>query len=281
VLPTINGRITIDGYSQPTSTKNTSAGAFNAKLCVVLKPASGTLGIAFTVPANSFGSLTLSDLGIGGFNQPIKIQGGQSSVISGNQFGGNSGAVQLPVASINAVSFGSGASGTVIIGGPSLADRNLIGGAAFAGIDMQVADTSSFTTCTISNNLIGLAADGASPLGNGLGINNTGTRCEIAENRIAGNSITNLWLNGSNLNTVRRNRIGITSNNGGFFSNTVGILVTGSNNIIGASGNGTGIDANTVRFNGGGGVIIRSNAATGNSVRVPVAPVGALIRASN
>jgi hypothetical protein len=266
-LPAITGNMTIDGYTQPGSTKNTSAAAFNAQLCVMLKPTAGTLGSAFTVPSGSAGGLTLRGLGIGGFGQPVRILGGQGSVIAGNQFGGTANGIALPGAGLNAITIGASATGDLIVGGINVADRNVIGGAAFSGINNQANGASASTSCQVINNLIGLAPSGNSALANSFGVNISGSGCEIVGNRIAGNSITNLWLNGSNGNIVQRNRIGVTALNTGFDDNVTGILVTGSNNIIGASGNGGAISGNTVRFNIAGGVVIRGAGVSGNSVK--------------
>ncbi|MEO8461427.1 MAG: choice-of-anchor Q domain-containing protein, partial [Dokdonella sp.] len=268
ILPTIVGRMTIDGSTQPTSTVNTDPTAFNANLCIVIKPASGTLSSGFTVPANSFASLSLRGLAIGGFSQPVRILGGQGSLIAGNQFGGNAGAIALPGADFNAITIGSNASGALSIGGIALGDRNVIGDAANSGIDNSSNATTSFTTCQIVNNLIGLARDGHTQLANAFGINNAGSGCQIVGNRIAGNTITNVWLNGlgSTGNVIQQNFVGVTNINGGFFNSANGILVTGQGNIIGASGNGGSIAGNTVRFNGAGGIVVKGDSALGNSV---------------
>ena len=265
VLPTITSRVTIDGYTQPLSTKNTSADAFNANLCVIVKPASGTLNNAFTVPPDSFASLVLRGLGIGGFSQPVRILGGQNSQISGNQFGGTATGVVLPGASFNAITFAAGASGNIIVGGNALGDRNVIGLANFSGIDSETAVTSSFTTCQIVNNIVGLAPDGISPLPNNVGILVGGTGCYVVGNRLAGNIANNLWIQGDH-NVIQQNSVGFNIQNQGFASLTTGIRITGSNNVIGASGNGGSISANTVRFGVIGGVVVKGDGAVGNSI---------------
>ncbi len=258
LLPNINARMSIDGYSQPLSTANTSANGFNAKLCVLIKPASGTLASLLTVPANSFGSLTLRGLGIGGFGQPVRLLGGQNSVVAGNQFGGSQGGVALPSAGLNAISVGSSASG-VLVGGINLLDRNFINGAGVSGIDNAATSTAA-GSCQIVGNVISF---------NNFGINNTGTGCQIVGNRIYGNSTSNLWLNASNNNIVQRNVIGPDFSGLAVSGNTaVGILLSGttSGNVIGAGGQGGSFTANTVRFNNGGGVVVRGDAALNNSI---------------
>jgi trimeric autotransporter adhesin len=261
VLPNIDGRMTIDGTSQTGSINNTSANGFNAKLCVLIKPAAGTLATGFTVPANSFGSLTLRGVGLGGFGQAVRLLGGQSNVVSGNQIGGTQSGVALPSAGLNAISVGSSSSGQFLIGGINLADRNFINGAGTSGLDTAFMATTSFSTCQIVNNVI---------TNNNFGINNTGAGCQIVGNYLYGNSITNLWLNGSSNNIVQRNIIGPNFSNQTVTGNSVvGILLSGTanGNVIGAGGQGGIYGANTLRFNNGGGVIVRGDSAVNNSIK--------------
>jgi trimeric autotransporter adhesin len=261
LLPNIDGRMTIDGTSQTGSITNTSPNGFNAKLCVLIKPAAGTLGAGFTVPANSFGSLTLRGVGLGGFGQAVRLLGGQSNVISGNQIGGSQSGVALPSAGLNAITVGSSSSGQFLIGGINLADRNFINGAGTSGLDTAFMATTSFSTCQIVNNVI---------TNNNFGINNTGAGCQIVGNYLYGNAITNLWLNASNNNIVQRNIIGPNFSNQTVTGNSVaGILLSGtaSGNVIGAGGQGGIYGANTLRFNNGGGVVVRGDGAINNSVK--------------
>jgi hypothetical protein len=213
-------------------------------------------------------SLRLSGLGLGGFGQPLLILGGQDHQIVGNQFGGLANGVSLPGAGLSAINFGVNAgNGSLIIGGINAADRNVIGGASNNGIDIQSGVQSTTDKCQIVNNLIGLTPNGQGQLANNFGINVSGSGCSIVRNRIAGNSIDNIWINGnSSGNVVQQNQIGFTSQGNGFFNNAIGILVTGSDNIIGASGNGGAITANTVRYMGAGGIVIQGNSAVGNSI---------------
>lgn len=262
-LPNITQATTINGQTQPGSTLNSDPFAFNATLCVLLKPASGTLTKAFEVPAKSAGRLTLRGLGIGGFGQPIRLMGGHDNVISGNQFGGTVNGISLPGAGLNTITIGPGAVDTLIGGASGQEERNVIGGASISGIDIdpQVSFVGG-KGCRIYNNLIGLAPNGQTKLANTFGINNSGSGCVIKFNRIAGNTGANLWLNGGSDNIVEANNIGITTQNQGVSNSAIGILVTGSDNFIGAPGGG----GNTIRFNNAGGVVIRGSAATGNSV---------------
>ncbi|MEO5558318.1 MAG: choice-of-anchor Q domain-containing protein [Dokdonella sp.] len=265
VLPQITGSVTIDGYTQEGSTLNTSPGAFNANLCVIVKAASSALPYGFWVPANSAGSVVLRGLAVGGFSQPVHILSGQGSQIIGNQFGGTSHGVDLLGAGLSAIVFGAGATGHILVGGSALGDRNVIGGASGNGIDSQVDATATDTSCQIVNNLIGLAPNGVSTLPNNFGINVTGSGCQIVGNRIAGNTITNLWLQGG-YNLVQQNLIGLNVQDSGFTNNATGILVTGSGNTIGADAQGGSFSANTVRFNVAGGVVVKGDGALINAI---------------
>jgi hypothetical protein len=69
---------------------NNDNDAFNANLCVVIKPASGTLATGLRVTSGSAGaSLTLRGVGMGGFGQAVILLDGKDHLIAGNQFGGS------------------------------------------------------------------------------------------------------------------------------------------------------------------------------------------------
>ena len=270
LLPTITSPIIIDGYSQPGSSKNTAADAFNATLCVMVKPSSGTLARAFAVPSGAnAASLNLRGVALGGFTQPVQLLGGSNHVITGNQFGGTLAGVSLPGAGLYAVSIGINASGSLIVGGFNTGDRNVIGGASQGGINVQGGVISTPDKCQIVNNLIGLAPSGNSSLANFTGINLSGSGCSVIGNRVAGNTNDAIWINGGNNNLVQRNIIGVTVNGNGFLNNAAGVRVSGgSGNVIGISGtssiNGT-FFANTIRYMGAGGVTVASG--SNNAVR--------------
>jgi trimeric autotransporter adhesin len=268
VLPAIASTVLIDGYSQPGSIPNTSATAFNANLCVLIKSGGAPLASGLRVLANigSGASLRLRGVGLGGFSQPLVLLGGEQHLITGNQFGGTVGNVTLTGASLHAISIGVNASDSLIVGGINAADRNAIGGANFNGIDIQSTVQSSTDKCQIVNNLIGLAPNGFGALPNNIGINAGGSGCAIVGNRVAGNAAINVFVPGDN-NVVQKNQIGINTQGGGVSNNTaIGLQVNGSGNIIGAGGQGGSITANTIRFNNFAGVIVKGDGANRNSL---------------
>lgn len=270
-LPHITSPIIIDGYTQPGAVANSDPDASNATLCVVIRPLSGTLANAIQVPAAaaSSASLVLRGIGFGGFGQPVVLLGGSNHVIAGNQFGGSVGGVALAGAGLQAIAIGVNASGSLIVGGQSVADRNIIGGAGFYGISVQGGVVSTPAQCQIVNNLIGVAANGITPLPNFTGIGLGGGACSVTSNRIVGNSQDAILINGGNGNVIQRNMIGVGVDGNGIFNSGAGVHITsGNNNVIGisASSNITGLlFSNTIRFMVDGGVLATSG--SGNAIR--------------
>jgi hypothetical protein len=273
-LPDITSSVRILGYSQAGAAPNADAYYFYPTLCVLLKPTSGTLGFALRVPASApAGALDVSGVGFGGFSQPIMLLGGTSHRIAGNQFGGNSGATALPGAGLNAIAVGMGNTGSVTIGGPSPGERNMISGAADAGVQIQSSVALQPGQCQIVNNIIGANQDFSVAVPNTWGINLSGSNCLVQDNRIAGNSGDAIWINGGSSNTIRRNVIGIGHDGGPLGFNTGwGVRVSGNNNQIGAPGkapylSGT-LDANLIAYMLEGGVTVASlEKSDGNSIR--------------
>ena len=268
LLPPITSPITIDGYSQQAgAVPNNDSDAFNAALCVVIKPASGTLGTGLRVSSGSAGaSLTLRGVGMGGFGQAVILLDGQNHLIAGNQFGGTVGGVSLPGAGLNAISIGVNAGGSLIVGGTSAADRNVIVGAG-SGVNINSAVVSTPDKCQVVNNLIGLAPNGTSVIANNFGINMSGSGCLILNNRVAGNAIDGILINGSNNNVVQGNQVGIDAL-GNDAENGSGIRINGSNNAIGTTAGGGVFGTllgNNIHYLSAAGVLVSSG--TGNVVR--------------
>jgi hypothetical protein len=270
-LPHITSPIIIDGYTQPGAAPNTDAFASNATLCVLLKPASGTLANALQVPAAgaASASLVVRGLGFGGFGQPVMLLGGSDHVIAGNQFGGSVSGVALPGAALQAIAIGVNAGGSLVVGGPAIADRNVIGGGGFYGINVQSTVVSTPEQCRIVNNLIGVAANGFAPLPNFTGIGLGGGACTVASNRIVGNSQDAILINGGNGTVIQDNILGVDVHGNGALNSGAGVHITsGSGNVIGtsAASNITGLlFSNTIRFMVDGGVL--ATAGSGNSIR--------------
>jgi parallel beta-helix repeat protein len=269
LLPPITSPIKIDGYAQQAGAiPNNDNDAFNATLCVVIKPASGTLGTGLRVSSGSASaSLSLRGVGMGGFGQSVLLLDGKDHLIAGNQFGGAVGGVSLPGAGLNAISIGVYAGGSLIVGGTSTADRNVIVGAN-NGVNINSTVVSTPDKCQVVNNLIGLAPNGTSVIANNFGINMAGSGCLILNNRVAGNAIDGILINGSDNNVVQGNQVGIDAL-GNDAENGSGIRINGgSNNAIGTTASGSVFGTllgNNIRYLGDAGVLVSSG--TGNVVR--------------
>jgi hypothetical protein len=271
VLPPIKYPLNIDGYSQPGATPNDDADAFNANLCVLVKSAGGSLGYGFRVSVgDAAAQLYLHGLGLGGFGQPVILLDGNNHLITGNQFGGAVAGNSLPGAGLFAISIGVNATASLIVGGNAAADRNVIGGAGTAGINIQSGVDSTPDRCQIVNNLIGPTPDGIDATPNFYGVALGGNGCLMLGNRIAGNTSDAVLIQGDG-NVLQRNVIGVNVSGGALPNNGAGIRIgSGSGNTIGtgaASTLGGTLLANTIRYMAKGGVLLGANAGTGNSVR--------------
>ncbi len=144
------------------------------------------------------------------------------------------------------------------------AERNIISGNNGNGIYLQSSTT------TVAGNYIGIAANGASALGNianGVlivgGQNNTiGGTATTARNIISGNSQRGVWMIGSNSNVVAGNIVGLNAAGSSPVGNAYqGVEVAGgSGNTIGGNVAGAG---NVISANGGGyaGVLMSGTSA--------------------
>ena len=159
--------------------------------------------------------------------------------------------------------FGSGPS----IGNNGLGQTNVISGNTGDGIEFQVSGQPR-EFVGVSNNRIGLQADGTSPLPNGDdGIDaDDSDDLEIAFNTIAANGGTGVRLRGSSLsNNVQGNSIGVDVLGGPDANGSHGVVIedTAANNQIGGTGGGQG---NVIAFNADAGVSIEGS-GDGNVVR--------------
>ena len=204
-LPLITQPVTINGYSQPGAAPNTARIGTNADLRIVLD-GSGL------VEANGFGvqggGTTIRGLDIRGFNEdtPALFDGGgivffNLAANTGNRVTGNF--IGTNVAGTAAVRNESGGvlafnAARVTVGGNSPAERNLISGNGRDGVSLSSEND-------VEGNLIGVAADGASPLGNGQ----SGVEISGSDNTVGGavpNVIANNGLDGITLFTGAGNR---------------------------------------------------------------------------
>lgn len=212
------------------------------------------------VPNITIGGTNASDrnLILGG----IKIKGTSASniVVKGNFIGTDyTGNVDLEE-SEHGISVSDSAQG-VIIGGTTLAERNIISGNN-RGIDVQAGSDQ----IQIINNYIGLGANGSSQVGN----NSAGISLASSGSILSGNFIGNngageagIWLSG-NFNFIQSNTIGsdasLTQNHPE--GNGIILFDGAEGNLIGGYTDGKG---NTITNSTGDGIATFNTAGTGNS----------------
>jgi hypothetical protein len=238
-LPTIAKTVRIEGYTQPGSVENTAGQIFDGTVCVFLN-GSGDVGGGLSLVTDAVGDEPyVSGLGFYGFTlHAILVAGPGKAQVRGNLFG-----TGLPLfgddlddTAIRVI----GATGTVI-GGDSVADRNVIGTADQVGIRIDGAGSR-----TVRNNLIGSNRSGGS-LANGIGIRVAdGDGDEIRNNTIVYNDAQGILL-ADGANAPQNTRI---------INNRIGAAVPSA--AVGGNG------GNGVRVTGGDGHEIRSNLISNN-----------------
>lgn len=159
------------------------------------------------------------------------------------------------------------------IGGPDPEDANLSSGNGVDGIQIFTGIPCSSkvpqppTNTLIEGNLIGLAKDGATALGNAFsGISafgGPGSTGNTIRNNVIGGNFGGIFLEAaSTSNTIVGNRIGTDTSGANPVANEIGIEINGGPNQIGGP---TPADANTIAFNSLEGVLIWTPAGTATS----------------
>lgn len=265
-LPPITRPITINGYTQPGATCNTSPRATNAVLKIVLvgnhKP--GSRGLTL-VGGNS----RVRGLVFEGFDAAIDVQS-TGNVIVGNFIGTDpAGRAAKPNNSGIRIS----TSGTTV-GGLILCERNLISG----NHEGVLIEGDRATGNLVINNLIGTNSAGTSRLGNDNGgvvitndsANNTiGGTTVGAGNVISGNTEGIRISLTAGPNTVQGNWIGVDAGRIARLDNGVNISISGASNTM-VGGYDGGPAANVLAFGTTGNVLIQDQAdrpAVGNALR--------------
>lgn len=262
-LPDISGDVTIDGRTQNGWSPNTSYGAFNANLCLVLN-GSGNVPWAFHVPSTASNAhLTVRGMVLTGYTDAaIKLEGGHDHHVLGNQIG----AVAFTAASDKGVYVGGNVTGAYIGGFDDPSAVNLIAGTNTAAIYLENAAGAS----VVANNVIGFQPDGASAAGNGIGVylfNSPGNH--ISYNYIGNSDSVGVQLSGpsSQLNTLQYNVIGVNAQGLPAANATAGVALSfgARQNTIGAPLTG-GYGTNIISRNGGPGVWVTPSGGAGNRV---------------
>jgi len=269
-LPAIDQPVTIDGYTQrpcssnpqPCSSPNTQVDGSNASVLIELNGAAAGPGNGLTI--NVF-TCVIRGLVINRFNRGIQINGSlaHNITITGCFIGTNAaGSAAAP----NAVGIEVIGSSDNIIGGGSLASRNLISGNTNEGILMtsQPIDVNCKNNL-VAGNLIGTDKSGTGAIGNESGVtlehlpgpNTIGAVPGLPRNIISGNADEGIRLNDADNVLIIGNYIGTNAAGTGKVANTYGIAVQNlsTTNKIGNIGAGNVISGNAhegIIFTNGG-----------------------------
>ncbi|MFK7919180.1 MAG: hypothetical protein AB8G14_13980 [Ilumatobacter sp.] len=216
---------TIDGYTQPLSSVNTSPAAMNADLRIELRglgPSGDSAidGIYLQSSNNVIRGLAIFD-----FRAHVRLWSGSPTLqanentIIGNHIGtdaaGTFGAISRnPAGSFpsNGVHIERGSSRNRV-GLPGLENRNVISGTAGRGVGLFNPGT-QFNV--IQNNIIGLTPDGTAPLKNwahGVDLNYGSSDNEVLDNVISGNDLTGVEISHNALGEPGHGGVGDTAFN--------------------------------------------------------------------
>ncbi len=243
-LPDITSPVLIDGYTQPGASPNTNA--LNAGINAVLQielvmSAGGDLHIAAGGDGTTIRGLVLS-------NQFDEISVAANNVtIAGNFIGTNPTGTLSKRSTIGIVVMATASNLTV--GGPAAADRNLISGHVFYGVQLPSTST---TGHLIQGNYIGTDVTGTLSLDSptnlqGALVNMGGV--SVLDNLISGNTAGGVHTVSST--TLRGNLIGTKRDGTTALPNGYGVLLQGNGSTVGGSAAG---QANVIAFNTGNGV---------------------------
>ncbi|MFN8473406.1 MAG: malectin domain-containing carbohydrate-binding protein [Anaerolineae bacterium] len=215
-LPALNdmsGGTTIDGYTQPGSSPNTDPLVSNAVIRIAIQGPDETSYDAFPITS---GNNVLRGLSIYQVHAKVHLygSGANNNTIVGC-FIGTDPAGTYVASAISPDKLADGftieiGSSNNIIGTPALADRNVISGNSFNGIDFKNEGTNG---TIIKNNLIGLSPNGQNGIKNwhhgidvnvGSSYNVIGGTGANERNVIAGNGASHIELSHDTLTTGNR-----------------------------------------------------------------------------
>jgi hypothetical protein len=208
-LPAITDSLSIRGYTQPGAGPNTNALADNATICMQIKVAAGysiANGLRFA-PTDVAATLDVSGLSIGGFDDGIRIEGGNYTI--GGNFIGLAADGSTPATNayngVHVVASNAYFATTRLLGGSDPAQRNLISG---NGTGVELASGGG---TLVRNNFIGTDRSGNAAAGNVVGIYAASLGNDIGDNVISGNDgiAVRLETATGSANTVADNRIGV------------------------------------------------------------------------
>jgi parallel beta-helix repeat protein len=265
LLPTITQPVSIEGYTQPGSSRNTAAVGWDANLCIVLNGANQITGAyGFNVDTGASPDATVSIEGIAFSGHSIaaaQFVAGRDHRFVGNQIGGTVGSTNL-LSSGTGVRIGGTVEG-VRVGGPEPGERNVIANTLGIGVSITGSGSAQPSRAIVENNYLGTQT-GGDQRGNERGVLISGP-----DHVVRGNVISNAVSHGVELsgslatgNRITGNRIGIPAlclgtcadrGNGGH-----GVLLRNS-------ANDNRVDDNQIAYNDQDGIAVTG--ARRNSLR--------------
>ncbi len=262
-LPALTeGGTTINGYSQTGATPNTNQFVSNAVIKIELAGVNGNpQALLITSDANAVRGLAIygadRDIRIGNTTDPGGVvQSGNDNVIAGNFLGTNAAGTFGATTRDNANDFGviiRSASKRNTIGGPAVADRNVLSGHQGRAILIGVPGTTEIDTGVqdnvVENNIMGLTPDGTAArpnYGHAIDINNGASGNRVEGNVVSGQIGVAEGIEVSHSPSTHDNQI---------IDNKIGTDPTGTSGPAYAANGGNGIriedgaDATVVRGN--------------------------------
>jgi hypothetical protein len=259
-LPTINGSVVIDGYTQPGSSPNTNGPSLGDNAVILVTIDGGALppqtdGLVLAASASSIRGLAIGGFSAVGGGAPIQAAirvPGSGNVIAGNFLGTNAAGTAAAANHMGVTVQGPNNT----IGGTAPADRNVVAGNTQAGIIL----TDSGNNTLIQGNLIGTGSDGTTAIPNTTGIDSgdilgptTGTtiggRTAAARNVIANSVQYGVSFRNAapNVALIEGNFIGLDVTGGAAGNGIAGIAAAAVTSLtVGGTAAGAG---NTIAFN--------------------------------
>jgi hypothetical protein len=267
LLPDITQPVSIEGYTQPGSNRNSANPGWNATLCIVLNgnnQITGAFGFNVNTGASADATVSIEGIAFSGHSfAAAQFVAGRDHRFVGNQIGGTVGAALL--ASGTGVRIGGSVEGARV-GGPDPENRNVIADALGTGVSITGSGSIQPTLAVVENNYIGTQSGGDNR-GNERGVFVSGSDHVIRNNVIANQVSHGIELSGllATGNRLTGNRIGVPAlclgtcadrGNGGH-----GVLIRNS-----AADNR--VESNQIAFNGLDGIAVtgaRHNALLRNT----------------
>ena len=247
----------INGYSQPGSSPNTLAQGDNAKLTIELQgPGLFFDGLTLGQPGSR-----VSGLDIQNFTNGVVLTAPGNAQVAGCFIGTDPMGETAPHYNQTGIYIENSSN---LIGGPNLADRNVISGNLGPGAFVPYPAINplgiAVTGTVYENNIIGLDAAGKKALGNGGGIVTYGNG-ETVGGTTAG--LGNVISGNGGVGIASKGSITIESN-------YVGTDVTGNVAIGNGNGGGEGIDSEELLKATSITTVIANNVVSGNSTGIQV-----------